>query len=171
MGQDIIIMAENINGVDIDDFRKVLKQGGYPAGSGKFVEETEFAEDTTFPTFELTEPNFAYHYVQFIHGFVAVHDGCRYTGEGTSYKKQLAKVVEDLTGGLIEIISDAMQAEDYVYSQQIEVNATEGLKILESIFTALKTSPKSKGKTEQLQPLLDFYTSINEGYAGELTEQ
>ena len=114
MGQDVIVIAKNVKQATIDDFKQLLQRGNYPGGTGEFSTDTEFGEGTNFPVFELTDPEYAYHYIEFIEDYIAVHDGCRY-GDDSTYQFKLGKMVEQLTGGEIEIISDAMKTADYVY--------------------------------------------------------
>jgi len=113
---DTLIVSKNDKNATINDFKRLLDAGNYPGGSGEFTEDTDFG--STGKTYELTEPTFAYHYVQFIAGYLSIHDRCRHEGEDPEHQERIVQIVEELSGASSDSISDAIEAEDYIQWQE-----------------------------------------------------
>ena len=110
MGLDCVFVAENREGVTIQDLQGDISLGKFPGGRGVLKKTHDFFECryfTEYPKYEIELPSFAYCQIELVSDLIVIYDGCRYNpGFRDDYKVKMLQYLKGRFGGRVGLFAN-----------------------------------------------------------------
>jgi len=105
MGIDVIIVAHNQKKATINDFKRLIDINKYPGSQGSFRRVTRFE-------YEIKNPHYAYHHIDFYRNYIILGDGCRFHSD-QEYQIRLMEMIEEISGSEPKVSGDEFFTSKY----------------------------------------------------------